>query len=290
MADVVSRNPLLILGWSFGLFLFIHLGQYAGALLAMWRSGQSFDAIMSGTYEDHSTILMKGIGAVCAGIPLAWIAATFLWGRSIVWMQLPFRGLSLAAGVELGLLFPILLVGVLKLLGHASISRSQSPLKQSRKALWLLGLALLSLFTGVAEEIVFRAMAAREFSLIVGWPMAILIAGAYFGAVHLIGQVKTLTVRKALSIMVSSIVVSFLFISMYVRSGTLWLPIGFHAAWNFSLVGILGLPMNTHAPEESMVQTTLAGPGWLTGGAMGLEASGMALFAYALLGLLFVVF
>jgi len=290
MPDIASRNPWLILGWSFGLFLLIHLGQYAGALLAMWRSGKSFDAIMSGAYEDHTTILMKGIGAVVAGIPLAWVAVAFLWGRSVVWMQLPFRGAWLMAGICLGLALPLLLVSILRLLGYASIGRSRSPLKRNRKAAWLLGVALLCLFTGGAEEIIFRAMAAREFSLLVGWPIAVLVSGTYFGLVHLIGQIRTLAVRRCLAIMGSSILVSFLFISMYVRSGSIWLPIGFHAAWNFSLVGILGLPMNAKEPEESLLQATLAGPGWLTGGVMGFEASGIAMLAYISLGLLFAVF
>ncbi|MFC2095899.1 lysostaphin resistance A-like protein [Candidatus Bipolaricaulota bacterium] len=136
----------------------------------------------------------------------------------------------------------------------------------------------------------FRAMAARELSLVVGWPLAVLIAGVYFGLVHLVGQIKTLTAKKVLAIMVSSIFVSFLFVAMYVRSGSLWMPIGFHAAWNFSLVGILGLPMSGKETNYGLLKTTLTGPGWLAGGQIGMEASAVALVAYAVVGLLFVLF
>ncbi|MBU1050763.1 CPBP family intramembrane metalloprotease [Candidatus Bipolaricaulota bacterium] len=290
MAEITARNPVLVLIWSFGLFLFMHLGQYVGALLAVRRSGQTFDAIMSGKYEDHDTLLMKGIGTVVAGIPLIWIAVALLWRRPAAWMQLPFQGLALVAGLGMGILVPVLIAGMLRILGYAAIQPSQSILAWSKKIPWLSGIALLAVFTGVAEEIVFRAMAAREIAWVMGWPLAVLIAGTYFGVVHLIGQLKTLTLTKALAVLVSSILVSFLLIAMYVRSGSIWMPIGFHAAWNFSLVGILGLPMNGNVSEVSVFQTTFSGPAWLTGGTMGMEASGAALLAYVIVGLLFVLF
>ena len=290
MVEMAARNPFLVLLWTFGLFMFMHLGQYVGALLAVRRSGQTFDAIMGGKYEDHMTLLMKGIGALLAGVPLVWIAATVLWRRPIEWMQLSFRGGWLVAGLGLGLLLPIVIAWILRLLGQASIGRSRSILIPRRKAAWLIGIACLALFTGIAEEIVFRAMAARELSLAWGWPLAILVSGTYFGVVHLIGQLKTMTLTKALAILGSSILVSFLLIAMYIHSGSLWLPIGFHAAWNFSLVGILGLPMSGNETEVSLLQTTLRGKPWLTGGAVGMEASAVALGSYVIIGVLFVVF
>lgn len=290
MLEIVPRNPFLVLIWSFGLFLFIHLGQYVGALLAMWRSGQTFDALMSGQYEDHVTLLMKGIGATVAGIPLVYVAVTLLWQRPVDWMQLPFRLGPLVAGVGLGFMLPIFVVIVLRVMGHASIQLSQNILRRGKKVAWLTGVALLAVFTGVAEEIVFRAMAARELSLVWGWPLAVLVSGAYFGAAHLIGQLRTMTWSKAVTLMISSVLVSFLLIAMYVRSGSIWLPIGFHAAWNFALVGILGLPMSGNETEVSLFQTNVQGPVLLTGGALGIEASAIALGFYVILGLLFVVF
>lgn len=290
MGELTVRNPYLVLLWSFGLFLFMHLSQYIGALLAAWRSGQTFDAIMGGKYEDHITVLMKGLGIALVGIPLAWIAVTLLWRRPTEWMQMSFHGGWLVAGLGLGLLLPVVIALILGILGQAKFGPSRSVLRPRKKTAWLLGIALLALFTGVAEEIVFRAMAARELSLVWGWPVAILVAGAYFGIVHLLGQLRTMTLTKALAILFSSILVSFLLVAMYVRSGSLWLPIGFHTAWNFSLVGVLGLPMNGKEAEVSLVQTRLKGKSWLTGGAVGMEASAVALLAYVIMGTLFVVF
>jgi membrane protease YdiL (CAAX protease family) len=287
--DILARSPLLVLVWSFGLFMFMHLHQYVGALLAAWRSKQTFDAIMSGKFQDHTTALLRGLAAAGVGIPLAWIATSFLWRRPVEWMQLDFRGGMLLAGLGLGIALPVLVALVLRAVGLASITRQRAGGHRKEKTVALLGIACTAAFTGIAEEIVFRAMAAREIALLWGWPLAVLVSGAFFGLVHLVSRLKTLTVRTGLTILIASIAVSFLFIAMYVRSGSLWLPIGFHAAWNFSLVGVLGLPMGGETTKAGLLQSKLDDSSWLTGGPVGLEVSPVALAVYVVVGLLFVL-
>ena len=287
---IVARNPGLVLLWGFGLFMLMHLHQYVGGVLAAWRSGQTLDAIMSGKYQDHRTVLMRGLAAVVVGIPLAWVAASFLWGRPIDWMGLGLRGGMLVAGITLGLSLPLVVALVLQAGGLATMGRSYPGDRWREKGMMLLGIALTALFTGIAEEIVFRAMAAREIALAWGWPLAVLVAGAFFGLVHLVSRLKTLTVKSAIWIMVSSIAVSFLFVAMYVRSGSIWLPIGVHAAWNFALVGILGLPLDGVETDVGAFWTRLDEASWLTGGSAGMEMSPVALAVYGVVGLLFVLF
>ena len=64
---------------------------------------------------------------------------------------------------------------------------------------------------------------------------------------------------------------------LWLRS--LWFPFGWHAAWNFTQFFLLGLP-NSGVSVSSMgldgttlLVSKLSGPGWLSGGAFGLEAS-----------------
>jgi len=290
--EIVARNPGLVLLWSFGLFMLMHVHQYLGGVLAAWRSGQTLDAIMSGTYQDHRTVLLRGLAAIGMGIPLAWVAAAFLWGRPIAWMGLSFRVELLLGGLALGLVLPVIVALVLRRLGLATMGRAYPGDRWREKGLMLLGIACTALFTGVGEEIVFRAMAAREVALIWGWPLAVLVAGAFFGVVHLVSRLKSLTVKSSLWIMVSSIAVSFMFVAMYARTGSIWLPIGVHSAWNFALVGVLGLPMDNQQTKDTDVAvfwTRLKRNSWLTGGSTGMEMSPVALAAYALVGLLFVV-
>jgi membrane protease YdiL (CAAX protease family) len=286
---IAARNPLLVIVWSFGLFMLMHGHQYVASLLVARRSGRTFDDVMSGRFEDRSTLLLRGAVAMLVGLPLIWLSMTLLWRRPLAWMGLGAQPEWLLLGLAVGLVLPVIVVGVLRLLHRARISRSLSPLTGKRTAAYMAGVALMAVFAGVSEEVVFRAMAARELSLVVGWGWAILISGMFFGVVHLLGQYKTLTMRKTGAILVSSLFVSFLFTAMYIRSASLWLPIGFHIAWNASYTAILGLRMSGEVPDTSLLQTTVDESSWVAGGAAGMEASLPAIAAYTLVALLFVL-
>ena len=73
----------------------------------------------------------------------------------------------------------------------------------------------------------------------------------------------------------------------YKWSGTLWLPIGIHWAWNFTQGNIFGFAVSGNGAGESLIQATVEGPAWLTGGAFGAEASVITVIAGVLLSLFF---
>jgi len=282
-----SRNPFLVLLWAFGLFLVMHGHQYVGALLAARADRVSFGALMSGKHETARSILLRGLAAVAVGLPLIWLCSTLLWNRPIAWMGFSFGWGWLLLGLGMGLASPLLIVFVLWRMNLARVPLSRSALTRREMASAALGITLMAVFAGVSEEIVFRGMMGLELSLRWGWPAAILVSGAVFGIVHLLGQLRTLTVQKIAFIMVSSMAVSFLFISLYRFSGSLWLPIGFHIAWNYAHSVLLGLRMNGKAPFASYLQTTLDTRSWIAGGASGMEGSLPAVVLYVLVGLLF---
>jgi hypothetical protein len=62
----------------------------------------------------------------------------------------------------------------------------------------------------------------------------------------------------------------------YMLTGNLWMPIGLHAAWNFTQGEIFDVPVSG-IDEHGLVQAKLSGPEILTGGMFGLEASIIAL-------------
>ncbi|MCL1851519.1 MAG: CPBP family intramembrane metalloprotease [Peptococcaceae bacterium] len=64
--------------------------------------------------------------------------------------------------------------------------------------------------------------------------------------------------------------VGILFAYMVVRTGGLWLPIGFHIAWNFFQGHVFGVAVSG-LERSAFMQTVLTGPDWLTGGAFGAE-------------------
>ena len=59
----------------------------------------------------------------------------------------------------------------------------------------------------------------------------------------------------------------------YLRTRALWLPWGFHFAWNATLGLVFGLPVSGLRLFNVVVHTTATGRAWLTGGAYGMEAS-----------------
>ena len=281
------RNPFLVLVWSFGLFLLMHGHQYVGALLAARTDHVSFDALMSGKHATlRSQLLRSGVG-ILLGLPLIWLCTTLLWNRPLNWMGLGFDWWGLALGLVLGLLSPFLVVGVLWRMNLARIPLARSTRRFSETLSGVTSLALAAIFAGISEEIVFRGMIGRELSMTWGWPVSVLFSGAFFGVVHLLGQLKTLTLRKAGAILVASVAVSYLFMSLYRFSGSLWLPIGFHIAWNFAHSALLGLRMNGMAPLASCLRTSLKTSSWMAGGEAGMEASLPAVSLYAVLGTIF---
>ena len=66
---------------------------------------------------------------------------------------------------------------------------------------------------------------------------------------------------------------------MYLRTRSLWLPWGFHFAWNTTLGLVLGLPVSGLRLFNVAVHGTANGPRWLTGGSYGIEASAPGAFA-----------
>ncbi|HYO92723.1 MAG TPA: CPBP family intramembrane glutamic endopeptidase, partial [Pyrinomonadaceae bacterium] len=59
----------------------------------------------------------------------------------------------------------------------------------------------------------------------------------------------------------------------YLRTRSLWFPLGIHWSWNWTMGALLGLPVSgiealTPAP---LLRAAVTGPQWLTGGAYGVE-------------------
>jgi len=281
-----KRNLLLVVLWSYGLFILIHMYQYVGALLAAWISGQGFDAIMSGNYESSQTDFIISLTALIIGVPLIFLVIKFLWRRNFEWMRLQFNYKKLILGLTLGLLLPLVILQVLNLMGCANISWSSIGL-QSEELIIILGYGCVAIFTGIVEEVVFRGMVVREFAQKYGWVIAAVIGGVLFGLPHLITMLQDISLINMLQILLASIIVSFLFVAMYIRTHSLWFPIGFHIAWNFCLKGILGVTMSGSDAKAGFLNIELTGSPLLTGGSFGIEASFVSILVYFILAFMF---
>jgi uncharacterized protein len=74
----------------------------------------------------------------------------------------------------------------------------------------------------------------------------------------------------------------------YLRTRSLWFPLGIHWAWNWALGSFVGLPVSgTLLVQHSVFRGTDWGPAWLTGGEFGIEG-GIACTTAMILSTIFV--
>jgi len=127
------------------------------------------------------------------------------------------------------------------------------------------GLAFL--LSGLAEEFLFRGYA--QFTLTTGmgfWPSAFLLSGL-FGLVHATNGGETILGDLS--------VVSFgLLLCLFLRrTGDLWCAVGFHLGYDWGQTFLYGVPNSGLLPSQNLLNASFSGPRWLTGGAVGPEAS-----------------
>lgn len=129
---------------------------------------------------------------------------------------------------------------------------------------------MLLLAGALLEEVMFRGYPFQRLLQAVGPVWAVVVLSAMFAAVHLgnpnAGGILSWAFLNTLAIGV-------LLAVAYLRTRTLWLPLGIHFSWNFTLGFLFGLPVSGMSDFAVVVHGTASGQSWLTGGAYGLENS-----------------
>ena len=126
----------------------------------------------------------------------------------------------------------------------------------------------LFLYVAVGEEILFRGVLFRWIDEKWGFVAALVVSSLLFGFMHY-GQPGA-TWWSSLAIAIEA---GLLLGAAYKYSGTLWLPIGIHWAWNFVQGNIFGFEVSGGDAGKALLQATVSGPDILTGGSFGAEAS-----------------
>ena len=149
-------------------------------------------------------------------------------------------------------------------------------------ALW----ALAMLAVAAHEELYFRGFPLFALSRGLSfWPAAVLLS-LYFGGLHYF--------RKPNETMLDFVNVALigLFLCFTVRrTGDVWFATGWHFAFNYGSLGVLGSPNTGNAGGRPLAGRLLdgafTGPDWLTGGLTGAQAS---VFTVAVVAALFAAF
>ena len=136
------------------------------------------------------------------------------------------------------------------------------------KPLAIVSAFFLFLYVAVGEEILFRGVLFRWIDEKWGFAAALIVSSLLFGALH-IGQPGA-TWWSSLAIAIEA---GLLLGAAYKYSGTLWLPVGIHWAWNFVQGNVFGFQVSGGNAGDSLIHASVSGPDLLTGGPFGAEAS-----------------
>jgi hypothetical protein len=123
---------------------------------------------------------------------------------------------------------------------------------------------------GIVEELIIRGVILRLLWRAFGPTVAFAVSAALFGAGHLPNPDSSLFAAFCIALEAG-----IMFGAFYAFTGRLWVPIGVHAAWNFTQGYIFGAAVSGGDLGPAVAKSTpVAGyPEWLTGGAFGPEAS-----------------
>lgn len=135
----------------------------------------------------------------------------------------------------------------------------------------------------IGEEWVFRHYLLYALVPIVGVRGAIGITALAFASVHVTNPGGTSLVAM-LDIVVAGVGLG---IAAWVGR-SLWIPVAWHATWNFMMGSVLGLPVSGY-DIGSVAILAPAGPTWWTGGHFGPEAGVLGLLIDTLVVILFIL-
>ena len=220
--------------------------------------------------------LRSNWGAAAQALVLLLAAVTVGWACGYALEDLPPRALGLAQhhGWGRDLLLGSL-VGALSLLLATLIAGAGGGLRfsfnaaaASAIALTLCGSAAVFIVGAAAEEALFRGYPLqtllRALPVVVAViPSAVLFAYAHMRNPHVVpGFTFVNTALAGVWLAVA-----------YLRTRSLWFPLGAHWAWNWTMAALLGLPVSgiTRLTPAPLLRAEESGPAWLTGGAYGLE-------------------
>ena len=209
------------------------------------------------------------------------LLAVFSWlltiGNHVETHRIAAQGLPLSPGwakqfgigCAIGFLLVLVAVIPIAIWGGLSLKITLNLLNTGRAAAVL----AIAISGALAEELMFRGYPFQRLVEGIGATGAIAVFSVLFGVVHLSnpgasvwGLINTVAIGVLLSV-------------AYLRTRTLWMPWGFHFAWNTTLGLVLGLPVSGFRLFNVAVHATATGPKWLTGGSYGIEASVPGAFA-----------
>ena len=227
------------------------------ALWLVWKLGAFAALVLLG----HLVVFSAWLAREFDGLPIRAIGIGFdrPWIRHLI--------ISAALGAALITLTWLIFGWCGWRMSQLSEDRSRQVIKLARALLFCAAIAM-------HEELLFRGYA---FQLIArrNLPVAIILGGILFVAYHLKNEGAGAPVA-----VVNLLLAHLLLSACYLRTRSLWLPLGLHTSWNFTSSFVLGLPFYGRPPEGAVFTTSLDANIW-TGHAFGAEGGLVIMLVFA---------
>lgn len=256
-------------GWRLLLYVFAFIAAsflittmlrsaYAGLVSAAPRPSHS-DFVLEIIYRLALLAAALGAGYFCARL----------------FEELPWRSLGLTLhagwlrdlliGSAIGLASLIVAVGIATIGSGLSFSFSDAGTTSIGRS--MLGSAALLSVAALAEEAMFRGYGLQTLSRAkLAW-LGVLLTSVPFALVHLSNPNVVPVVT-----FVNTALAGVWLAAAYLRTRSLWLPLGVHWSWNWALGWLFGLPVSgIKLVSSPLLNASDAGPAWLTGGSYGIE-------------------
>ncbi|MGD8306459.1 MAG: type II CAAX endopeptidase family protein [Ignavibacteria bacterium] len=208
--------------------------------------------------------------SMCISITLilaAWMTLHWFDRRPIILLGLVFstRGIrEFSLGFGIGFVNMFLLFILLWTLGFIEVTAININLQGS---LIILQYMVFFTFGAAIEELIFRGYFFQTLIESTRSWIATLIVSLAFAAIHVSNANYNLL--SALHLFMHGI----LFCLVYIKTRSLWIPIGMHAAWNWVQGALLGINVSGTPISNSLLTSMLKGGEILSGGEFGIEGS-----------------
>lgn len=266
----VNKQGQLRSGWrvTFFAIAFLVCAKLFEAIASVVVSGVLGGAIRSalrGPWEfligavvlfSSATLIGWGCGAIFEGLPF----------RSLGWWPHPGWLKNVALGSAIGAASLLLAAGFTAVTRGIKFTFNTSGTTSIGKT--LVFSAIIFIIAGSAEEVLFRGYPLQTFTRAkLAW-LGVLLTSIPFAAVHL----NNPNVPRAFAFANTAVAGVWLAVA-YVRTRSLWFPMGLHWSWNWTQASLLGIPVSgiERIAPAPLLHAMNAGPDWLTGGKYGIE-------------------
>ena len=239
-------------------------------LVSTYTASPHREAVLTVVSRGGFLVIALAVGFLCAHfleeLPWRSLGASFdkRWLRDlIIGSVVGFTTLALAVWIAIvgrGLSFS------LNRIAPAAVLRS------------MIGSGMLLVVAAFAEEAMFRGYALQTLSRAkLAW-LGVLLTLVLFGIAHVTNPNVVPGFTFA-----NTCLAGLWFAVAYLRTRSLWLPLGLHWAWNWALGWFFGLPISgLNIVSHPLLKANDTGPFWLTGGNYGIEGGIACTIALAL--------